>query len=52
MFASSGIGFPVDGRVGKEGIMEEETVNSSGMMFVYSFNKYLLNTYFMPGTIQ
>lgn len=52
MFVSSGIGFIVDIRVGKEGIMREETLNSFRMGFVHSFNKCLLNTYFVSRTVQ
>lgn len=41
MFISSGIEFPVDGRVGKEGIMGEETLNSSRIsLFIHSINVY------------
>ena len=41
MFISSGIGFLMDGRVGKEDIMGEETLNNSGMRFFHSFNKLI-----------
>lgn len=41
VFISSGIWFPVGGRVGKKGIMGEETLNSSSMsLFIHLINVY------------